>query len=280
MVDVLACPVCRQSLAPVPGGVRCARGHAFDEARQGYVNLLAAPARASGGDTGAMVAARARFMAAGHLRPIERAVVAAAVDVAAGSPAGCIVDVGAGPGTYLAAALDALSDRIGIAIDASRYAARRAARAHARAGAVVADVWRGLPVRDGVASVALDVFAPRNAQEVARVLRRDGALVVVTPTAAHLAELVVVLGLVAVDPHKEDRLRAALSPALREVHRRTVAAQLLLTRAEVADLVAMGPSAWHVQQDELDPRLDDLAEPVAVTASVTLSVHRPHASGA
>ena len=74
-------------------------------------------------------------------------------------------------------------------MDISARALRRAARAHPAIGAVGWDTWRPFPVRDAVMSLVLDVFAPRNAAEFRRVLRDDGALIVVTPAPGHLAEL-------------------------------------------------------------------------------------------
>ena len=53
--------------------LRCNAGHAFDVARQGYVNLLGAAAPGSA-DTAGMVQARAEFLAAGHYRPFAEAV--------------------------------------------------------------------------------------------------------------------------------------------------------------------------------------------------------------
>ena len=78
VVDCLACPYCRLPLSEVDGTVRCARGHSFDLARQGYVTLLPAGARGPAGDDAAMVAARAGFLAAGHYAPLTAALVAAA----------------------------------------------------------------------------------------------------------------------------------------------------------------------------------------------------------
>ncbi len=76
--------------------------------------------------------------------------------------------------------------------------------------AVVADTWAGLPVRDGAVDRVLVVFAPRNGAETARVLAPGGRLVVVTPAADHLAELVGPLGLLSVDPAKAERLAGSL----------------------------------------------------------------------
>ncbi|MCF6746745.1 23S rRNA methyltransferase, partial [Blastococcus sp. KM273128] len=148
-----------------------------------------------------------------------------------------------GTGHHLARLLDELPRATGVVLDASRYAARRAAKAHPRAVAVVGDTWARLPVRDAVVDRALVVFAPRNGREIARVLRPEGRLVVVTPGQDHLAELVAPLGLLRVDPGKAGRLSATLEPHLvragAERYRRT----LLLDHAAVTTLVGMGPHA-------------------------------------
>ena len=92
------------------------------------------------------------------------------------------------------------------------------------------DVWRALPVRDGVAAAVLCVFAPRNPAEMRRISAPGGRIVVVTPTARHLAEIVGPLGLVSVDAHKEERLEAALgAPVQEELVERT----LQLSREDV-----------------------------------------------
>jgi 23S rRNA (guanine745-N1)-methyltransferase len=44
-----------------------------------------------------------------------------------------------------------------------------------------------------------------------------------------------------------------------------------LTHKEVLALVGMGPSAWHVGEDELRARVSALPAPMRVTASVTVT---------
>ena len=83
---------------------------------------------------------------------------------------GCIVDLGAGTGWYLARALERLRGTTGLALDVSKPALRRAARAHPSLAAVACDAWGPLPLRDGGVAAVLDIFAPRNAAEIARVL--------------------------------------------------------------------------------------------------------------
>ena len=262
LADVLPYLCCPHCGAEFVAAVRCAAGHTFDVARQGYVNLV--PATVSG-DSAEMVAAREEFLSAGHYAPIVSAVVAAA------EGDGCVLDLGAGTGHYLAAVL-AASDRVGIAVEVAKPALRRVARAHPRLGAVGADTWGRLPVRDGVVSLVLNVFAPRNAAEIARVLTPDGRLVVVSPTAAHLGELVSALDLLTVAPDKAARVSAAL-PGFVASTQDVCEFVMSLGHGEVAALVGMGPSAWHVAAAALGERVAALPAPVRVTASVSVTTY-------
>ncbi|MFC3504281.1 putative RNA methyltransferase [Micromonospora krabiensis] len=280
ILDRMRCPVCGEPLAEASAGtaraLRCPRRHSFDVARQGYVNLLAGRAPHVG-DTAEMVAARADFLAAGHYDLISAALAATAAAVTAPTTGAypLVVDAGAGTGRHLAAVLSALPEAVGLALDVSKPALRRAARAHPRAAAALADTWQRLPLADGAATLLLNVFAPRNGPEFHRVLDPAGALLVVTPAEDHLAELVGPLGLLRVDPAKEDRVAGSLGQHFTRtddtVHRRA----LTLTGPEVATLVGMGPSAWHTDPSGLAARIAGLAEPVRVTAAVRLAVWRP-----
>lgn len=264
----LACPVCAEPLARTERAVRCTRGHAFDVARQGYLSLLSGRGGPGTGDTAAMVAARAAFLDAGHFGALSAALADAAR--AAAQPPGVVLEVGAGTGHHLAGVLDALPQHAGLALDVSKPALRRAARAHPRVGAVAADAWGRLPVRSGAVDVVLDVFAPRNGAEWHRVLRPGGAAVVATPAPEHLAELVGTLGLLTVDERKEERLAASLGAWFEEAAATRVELPMRLDRAGVRAVVAMGPSARHLDPATLDARVAALPEPVEVTGAVVV----------
>lgn len=278
LLPMLACPVCAEPLGRVDGGqVGCSNGHRFDEAKQGHLTLLPAKRRALTADTTEMVDARLRFLGRGHYAPVERVLAAIVADATA---PGIVLDVGSGPGTYLAHALraadgrpvvapDALAPvggqptrRLGVALDLSAVAIRRAARIHERAGAVVGDVTERLPVVDGAAAVLLDVFAPRNQTEYARVLHPDGVLAVVTPRTGHLAELAEAT--ISVDPEKERRLHDSLTPSFVLRSSEDLTWTMELSAEDVHDVVHMGPSHHHVAAEQV-------FAPTSVTATVTVS---------
>jgi 23S rRNA (guanine745-N1)-methyltransferase len=187
-----------------------------------------------------MVEARGRVLSA-----VYGAVVALVADAVAACRPQVVLDAGAGTGQYLAAALDRLPDAVGIATDVSVAAARRAARAHPRIASVVADTWRGLPVRDGVADVVSCVFAPRNPTDFARVLAPGGHLVVVTPEPGHLAGVRAAHGLLDLDPDKDERLAAALDGLFAPEDSQRLSVAVDATADQVADVIAMGPNAFH-----------------------------------
>lgn len=269
VADLLACPHCADGLDLDETVLICDRGHTFDVARQGYVTLLTGAATKFEGDTSEMISRRTQFLSSGHFDGIAaglaRAVVAAEID------APRILEVGAGTGHYLAAALEAAPSGRGIGLDVSKFAARRIARAHPRAGAVVADAWRALPARTASLSHVVCVFAPRNAAESHRVLQAGGELIVVAPTGRHLHELVDVVAMVHVDERKVERLDATTAGRFSLVDRGVVEYPMELSHEDVVDLVGMGPSAHHVAPSALRATVSQLREPLSVTASVTIS---------
>jgi 23S rRNA (guanine745-N1)-methyltransferase len=228
-----------------------------------------------------MVAAREAFLAAGHYRRIAEE-IAAAIPAGLAAPAGGVplaVDLGAGTGYHLAALLRDRPRWRAVALDASRPALRRAARAHPRIAAVACDVWQELPLQDASAELVVNVFAPRNGREIARVLAPGGALVVVTPAPSHLRELVEALGLLGVAADKQERLQAALAPRLQSVRRHELELTMTLDHEELYALAAMGPSAHHLDPRLLAERIARLPQGFRVGASLAIETFRPTRAG-
>ena len=134
----LACPIDGLPIDTHGTQRRCAAGHCFDMARAGYCNLLVVQHKASRdpGDSKDMVAARRRFLEAGHFQPIADHVFNAARKCVTAAEDGAfnVVDAGCGEGYYLErlARLTAASPEpgtLGLAgIDVSKWAVKAAAR--------------------------------------------------------------------------------------------------------------------------------------------------------
>lgn len=266
---ILECPLCREALERVDGGLSCEAGHHFDIAKQGYASLRGGGSAATG-DTVPMVEARERVQATG-----AHDAIAATIADAAPESARWLVDLGGGTGWHAARVLDARPALRGIVLDASVPALRRAARAHPRLAAVASDVWKGIPVADASVDVALRVFAPgggeRGAAELERILAPGARVVIVVPEADHHRELVEALGLLRVPAGKAEEAAASIPGARHEattIVTRTVSA----SRAEALDLVMMGPNAFHRDREELAAALDAWPEPIAVTIAVSVVV--------
>lgn len=254
-VRFLVCPVCRRPLAAAGAALRCDSGHAFDVAREGYANLLLTRRRRARmvGDTPEMVAARAAFLARGHYARLADAVADLVLRHlrGRGTADGCVVEPGCGTGYHLGRLRERLLAE-GVpppclfGTDVSRHAVRRAARAHPEVSFLVADTRTGIPIADHAAVALLDVFAPRDAAEFARLLAPGGLLVVVTPGPAHLAELAARVGLLGIQPEKQRAVADDLAPWFRPLEAHRLRYRMALGGAEAAELARMGPSAWHL----------------------------------
>lgn len=266
-VELLICPHCGGELRENGGSLICSKGHTANIARQGYVSLLGRDGGTHTADSAEMVAARERFLATGHYQPL----VAALVEAASGMTGEAVIDLGCGTGDYLAAVVGEDPDRIGIGVDNSKFAARRAAKRDGKISAIVADIWDGIPIRTDSAGLILNVFSPRNGEEIERILAPEGRLVVVTPRPEHLQELIGPFGMISVDPDKEERLERSLGPLADAASGRELVWEMKLSREEVRDLVEMGPSAGRMELAEMESALQALDEETTVTAAVIIT---------
>ncbi|WP_235174506.1 putative RNA methyltransferase [Tomitella biformata] len=278
VADALRCPVCEGQVSVEGRAVRCAAGHSFDIARQGYVGLTGGALKFTG-DSPDMVAARERFLGAGHFEALLAAVAETSARVlphwgAEGVPGPVVVELGAGTGHYLARVLDGAPSARGVAVDASKPAARRAARAHPRAASVLTDAWARLPVADGAADLVMSVFAPRNAEESARMLRPGGTVLVLTPGPGHLGELVGPLGLVNVDERKAERLEATMAGHFEAAEMVHIESRMNLSHKDIENVIGMGPSARHGDPAQRAAAIAALPERVTVTAAAIVTVFR------
>ena len=279
IVDVLADPVDGSALTGADDFSRLVSetGHSYDVAKQGYVTLASGAGIAHEGDSPEMVVSREAFLSRGHFAPFVETVTERVLDALQGLPLDdvaatpTILEVGAGTGYYLTHTLDAVENSRGIGVDIAVPAAKHLAKAHPKIGAVVADVWEGLPLRDNSVDVITVIFAPRNPQEFARVLVDDGEVLILTPQAGHLDELREPLGILGVEEGKQERMLEQAKVYLVPVGEpELIEFPMNLDRESIAAQVGMSPSARHLDPEVLRQRLDALPDQMRVTARAQL----------
>ena len=254
------CPLCAQPLRSDERTLRCASGHAFDVAREGYVNLLPSHHRRSAraGDSAEMVAARRAFLAAGHYAPLEGALAAHSAALADSN--GTVLDVGCGEGTFTAALA---GDRVH-GVDISRPAIRAAALRFPAVAFAVASGKR-LPFGGATFGVLCVVMAPLF-DDALRVLAAGGWLLRVSPGAEHLAGLKEQV-FARARPHA----RAPLAmPGLQHTEEARVHFVCSLDATDRAHLVAMTPMAHRAPQARLVRAIEE--GPESVVADFVIDV--------
>ncbi len=235
----LACSVrgCGLALACHERAWVCSRGHAYDVARSGYVNLLQPQDRRSrhAGDSKAAVEARARLLATGIGREILERFVTRAAELSPGTSA-VVVDLGTGSGDALG--LLAIARPIsGIGIDLSTAAIDHAARRFPALVWMVANADRRLPLLDASVDLVLSFHARRNAAECARVLTSVGSLLVATPAQDDLIELRERVQGEGLERDRADQLIAEHEPFFTLADRATAREHHRLPRESLLDLL-------------------------------------------
>jgi 23S rRNA (guanine745-N1)-methyltransferase len=185
---MLLCSVrdCHLRLVREEQRMLCPRGHTFDVARSGYINLLQPQERRAKrpGDSADAVAARRRLNDRGVTEPLRRAIA----EAAAATSKDVVLDAGCGDGFYLAS----LYRETGCAahgVDISIPAVDAAARRYPGCEWVVANADRVVPYADQSFSIVLSITARANPLEFRRILRKDGRLLIAVPAPDDLIEL-------------------------------------------------------------------------------------------
>ena len=286
--SALACPLDGDPMHRQGQTWRCAAGHSFDIARQGYTHLLPVQHKRSRdpGDSKAMVAARQRFLNAGHYQPIAEAVSRLALAERPAEDTFCCLDAGCGEGYYLrqlaaASAPDAALSLLGL--DISKWAVLSAAKqdkgaakqeravlsaARQDKGAATQEGEAGrqdspcgreeraswvvgsnanLPVQEGSLACVLCLFGFPVYPEFVRVLRPGGVLIQADAGPDHLRELREII----YPSLKPERERSAAVPdGLIRQDVETIRYSLALEEPQaIADLLAMTPHLYRASAE-------------------------------
>lgn len=253
-LSLLACPVCQDAMTRADHTLRCGRGHSYDIAKEGYINLLLANQKASSspGDTKAMAASRRAFLGQGYYEPLSDTINTFACGHWPGNETADIriLDAGCGEGYYLHQLMEALPKcQAGYGLDISKEAVKLGAARYKAACFVVASIHQTLPFADASLDFIVNVFAPRNPIEFARVLRPGGRVIIVVPAEEHLAELHDALGLPRIDGGKERRAAEEFAQSLTVSHVEDLRYRRLLPPEDIFHLIRMTPTYWLLSSD-------------------------------
>lgn len=183
----LVCPVCQLPLAKGSRTYTCQKGHSFDRAREGYVNLLIRQTKGIHGDNRAMLTARRDFLDKGYYAMLSAALAESLVTRLHGGAH--LLDAGCGEGYYSAKIMER-AERDGkhlhlLGIDISKEALRLADKRQKNAEWAVGSLY-SLPVRSASQDAITCLFAPLSIGEFYRTLKPNGILAVAVPDARHL----------------------------------------------------------------------------------------------
>jgi 23S rRNA (guanine745-N1)-methyltransferase len=198
-ITSLRCPLDDLPLSRQTSSVICARGHCYDLAREGYLNLLLAQYKSSKnpGDSKAMVTSRRNFLNAGYYDPIANGINQAVLKALAdGKPPGdrprLMMDVACGEGFYLSQVRSCLQatqpPTLYFGLDISKFAIKAATRRDRNITWVVGSSAH-LPVADGQLDGLLCTFFNVEFAVLCPKLKPDGHLIIVVPNQNHLIEL-------------------------------------------------------------------------------------------
>lgn len=273
--SVLVCPVCGGELKREGSSLLCCGGeriHTYDVAREGYVNLMP-PGRgrnSRSGDEAAMIRARSAFLSTGAYNAISDAVAELICEsVAPSDGVSTIIDSGCGDGYHSIR----IAERCGeisnacvnmYAFDASKvgsaHGAKCAVAAHlspkggvgcewsedVRASFITGNIFK-LPVRDASVDAVVSMFAPLAWEEMNRVLKKNGVVVVAASGDRHLIELRELL----YDTVITKKPNVTSTDGFRELARRTVEYSISMTdNTAVMSLFGMTPFYHNVSREK------------------------------
>ncbi|MFT0212961.1 methyltransferase domain-containing protein [Pseudomonas sp. F1_0610] len=259
---MLICPLCHDPLTAHEHSLTCSNNHCFDQAKQGYYNLLPVQHKnsRSPGDNQEMVLARRAFLQAQHYQPLALRLAQLAAD----KQPKHWVDVGCGEGYYTDQISQQLPSSQGYALDISRDAVKRASKGNPSVTWMVASMAR-IPLATDSCQVFTSVFSPLDWQEAQRVLSLGGGLLRMGPCHDHLIELR--RKLYDEVRHYDDEKHLQLIPnGMQLEHSEVLRYNILLESAEDrANLLAMTPHGWRATTERRNAVIN---QPLAVTVAI------------
>ena len=193
MSTIFDCPVCGQRLERRGKEYICPGGHNYDIASEGYVYLLSPNKKHSKmpGDDKQMVASRRHFLESGYYRLFSDALNGLTLK-ALPQEKPVILDAGCGEGYYTGRLADFLAENGKTpeiyGFDISKFAVKAAAKKYRSISFAVGSMFE-IPVSAASADLVTNIFAPIVPEELARVVKPGGTMILAVPGEHHLLGL-------------------------------------------------------------------------------------------
>jgi len=194
VTDFLICPICSSKLNIVGKSMICQKDdsvkhHCFDLSSSGYVDL--SYRGGGGGDPKNAVNDRTAFLEKGYYKPLAETINNLCRKYLSNSF--LLVDAGCGEGYYSDSIASQFPDSFVFGADLSKYAVHKASTRRNRRGGLnsfysVSSIFN-LPIEDSSTNCVLSMFAPVAENEIYRVLKQDGILIVGAAGVNHLYQL-------------------------------------------------------------------------------------------
>lgn len=247
------CPACQSLLEQSETNWQCDNGHHYDQAKEGYLNLLLAHQKRSKepGDNKQMINARRAFLEQNYYQPMAEALVKS-IDETLSNTNLRIFDAGCGEGYYL----DYLHQQLllngrGVVsggVDISKVAIQKAARKYKSPSFAVASTF-ALPVGSFAMDAIIQVFAPSSEQEILRCLSPQGIWLQVNPGEEHLQEIKALI-YDEVQTHKIDQ---SIAEGFELISEQSLKFDFSLKSSQSQlDLLMMTPYYWSASAEALE----------------------------
>ena len=263
----LRCPNCGNALEKQEKAYICPKGHSFDIARQGYVNLLTVQQKHSlnPGDTREQVLSRRAFLEEGYYAPICGALIEEAKNLGISGP---VLDIGCGEGYYSSRLAEALDAEL-VGLDISKEAVRCAAAKYKGPTWLTATAAH-IPVEEESVQLVTSLFALTLPEEFRRVLRKDGYYFQVLAAQDHLLGL---KSIIYPELKFKDKDTVPSLPGFELVKSVPIRFTFTVEGQQVQNLFSMTPHVFRIGKEGAENLRK--TETLTDTASCVLNVYRP-----
>ncbi|MBR5783458.1 MAG: methyltransferase domain-containing protein [Clostridia bacterium] len=234
------CPVCGENLILGDKVYECINHHTYNLAKSGYVNLLRSQRSSEKrhGDDKMMIRARSAFLEKGHYAPLLEGIVAECDRLQVKMLH--LTDIGCGEGWYTDKIFTHLRENGHIVqiegIDISKDAVSAAAKRNPYIAAAVASV-ACLPIKSESCDMLLNLFAPFDVGEFARILKSGGIWLKAIPLERHLYGLKAAI----YDNPYENKVAVEQYEGFELVRRTDIRDKLTLRGEDISNLFRMTP---------------------------------------